>query len=235
MSNRYVDFVSDEHFLDCVKWVCKAYPHNPDEIDMEKLQKNTIDPFKVVFDLMNGSMSVDSWLENESIRQNDKTINNTIGEFHQKLLGGVNGWDNLGVGDESKVDLRKSDKTIFVELKNKWNTMNSDATEQCRTKLERAVAGNPNAIAYWAYIISQNGISGESTWYYQGKIDVRVKKIWGKKVYELVTGDAGALENTWKALPSAIKDLIKSNHKPSRTDEQKLQEFFEVAFGEIPQ
>ncbi|MCJ7572588.1 MAG: Eco47II family restriction endonuclease [Candidatus Thermoplasmatota archaeon] len=234
MSNRYVGFVSDEHFLDCVKWVCRAYPHNPDEIDMEKLQRNTIDPFKVVFDLMNGNMGVDSWLKNESIRQNDKTINNTIGEFHQKLLGGVNGWDNLGVGDDSKVDLRKSDKTIFIELKNKWNTMNSDATEQCRKKLERAVADNPDAIAYWAYIISQNGTSGESTWYYHGKTDVKVKKVWGKRVYELVTGNVDALENTWKALPLAIKDIIKSGHVLSGADEQKLREFFEVAFGKPP-
>ena len=33
MVNKYVDFVSDEDFLECIKWVCDSYPIN-DKIDM---------------------------------------------------------------------------------------------------------------------------------------------------------------------------------------------------------
>ena len=43
--NKYVDFVSDEHFIKCVKIVCDSYPEKVDEVDIESLQRNTIDPF----------------------------------------------------------------------------------------------------------------------------------------------------------------------------------------------
>ena len=91
MSNKYVDFVSDEDFLDCVKWVCDAYPEDSSVINMDELKRNTIDPFKLVFDLINENMNIYDWIAHEKIRQHDKTINNRIGEFHQKLLGKVSG------------------------------------------------------------------------------------------------------------------------------------------------
>ena len=162
--NKYVDFVSDEHFLRCVKWVCDAYPDKSSDVNMEMLQRNALDPFKMVFDIVNGKTEVETWVKNEAIRQFDKTINNRIGEFHQKLLGGVNGWTNLGTGDESKVDLKRKDNSIFMELKNKFNTVNADSLQSVRQKLERCVIKNPKAMAYWAYIVERDGSSGESPW-----------------------------------------------------------------------
>ena len=228
--NKYVDFVSDEHFLKCVKWVCDSYPVKSDVVNIDKLRTNVVDPFKMIFDLINGKMSVNNWIKNEEIRQSDKTINNRIGEFHQKLLGGVNGWINLGVGDESKVDLKKENNSIFIELKNKFNTVNSDSLSKVRDKLEKAVKAYPKSIAYWAFIIEKDGSSGESDWNYLGKDDKRIKRIWGAKVYELVTDDKDALEKTWKALPKAIENVMGKQFKISSEDMKKLVEFFQFAF-----
>jgi hypothetical protein len=231
--NKYVDFVSDEDFLKCVEWVCDSYPEVTADIDMEELQRNTIDPFKAVFDVMNTEMSIDNWISNERIRQNDKTINNKIGEFHQMLLGCVDGWTNLGTGDNTKVDLKKEDNTIFVELKNKWNTMNSDATDKCHDKLVNVVKEHTTATAYWAYIISNDGSSGQSVWKYHKVEDNRIKKIWGKEVYKIVVGRPTALEDVWKALPMAIADYLNSQKKLSEGEKQKLGEFFTAAFSDI--
>jgi len=228
--NKYVDFVSDEDFLSCIKWVCDAYPSDSEKISMEKLQKNTIDPFKLVFDIVNGELKTEEWISAERIRQNDKTINNRIGEFHQKLLGKVKGWVDLGIGDESKVDLMKEDKSIFIELKNKFNTMNSDATDKCRDKLEKAIKNNPQSKAYWAFLVSKNGDTGDIIWKKDGKEDERIRKIWGSKVYELVTGDPKSLEKTWNAIYLAIKDLKKSNYSIDEKEMMKLLEFFNYAF-----
>lgn len=228
--NKYVRFVSDEHFLNCVKWVCDSYPEKSDEVDMEKLQKNIVDPFKMIFDIINGKICVDDWIKNEVIRQSDKTINNRIGDFHQKLLGGVTGWTDLGVGDESKVDLMKNDKSVFMELKNKFNTTNSDSLSKVRDKLSLAVTTNPRATAYWAYIIEKDGSSGESDWNYLGDNNLHIKKIWGANVYEKVTGNRSALEETWKALPKAISDVIGKEHKIGSGDMKKLVDFFQSAF-----
>lgn len=230
VKNKYVNFVSDEHFLKCVKWVCESYPTKSNEVDMEKLQKNVVDPFKMIFDIVNGKICVDDWIKNEVIRQSDKTINNRIGDFHQKLLGGVNGWTDLGIGDESKVDLMKNDKSIFMELKNKFNTVNSDSLSKVRDKLKKAVITCPKAIAYWAYVIEKDGSSGESDWNYLGDNNPSIKKVWGAKVYEKITGDKKALEKTWKALPLAIAQICGKEYKISSEDMNKLVEFFQSAF-----
>jgi len=227
--NKYVDFVSDEDFIQCVKWVCDSYEAPPDPSDMAAMQRNTIDPFKMLFDVFNSDVEPEDWLNQESIRQKDKTINNRIGEFHQKLLGKVAGWKDLGIGDESKTDLVKADRSIFIELKNKFNTMNSDGIDKCRDKLETAVNKHPKSVAYWAYIISRNGDSGEAVWTYgKRKRDGRIRIIWGKKVYELVTGDPDALEKTWRALPAAIRDL--TPHKVAIGSDRLLEDVFRRAF-----
>ena len=190
-ANKYVNFVSDEHFLACVRHVCEAYPASKKEIELEVLYRNTLDPFKMVFDIINTKSTVDAWIKGETIRQGDKTLNNRIGDFHQRLLGGANGWTNLGTGDESKVDLKKSNNSIFIELKNKFNTVNADSLAQVKS-------------------------------------DARIRKISGKKVYELVTGDPYALEAVWKALPKAMADLG-VEFKVSNPEKARLVEFFKMS------
>jgi len=229
MTNKYVDFVSDEDFLECIKWVCDSYSLS-NEIDIDYLQRNTLDPIKQVFDI--SAMKIDSefWVKNELIRQQDKTINNRIGDFHQKLLGKVEGWEDLGTGDFTKVDLKKTDNSIFMELKNKENTVNADSKDQVRKKLQKILKTYPKAQTYWAYILSKKGDSGECVWEYKNNKKSKIKKIWGKNVYQLVTGKANALEQVWKAIPLAVAKVMSNNFIISTSEQEKPREFFVVAF-----
>lgn len=229
--NKYVDFVSDEDFLESVKWVCDAYKELTNEIDMNELQKNTLDPFKMVFDMINSKVTFDEWAKGERTRQLDKTINNKIGEFHQKLLGKVKGWKDLGTSSELGVDLEAKDRSRFIELKNKWNTMNSGGIMKTREKLEDARKKYPKATAYWGFIVGNKGESGEGVWEYGPMHDDKIRQAWGAKVYEIVTGDANALRKVWEALPKAISDLTKSDYKINEIDQKKLLRFFEETFG----
>ena len=70
-----------------------------------------IDLFKMVFDINARKINVNTWIDMERIRQSDKTISNKVGEFHQKLLGGVKGWIDLGVGHPLGVDLKNKKDT----------------------------------------------------------------------------------------------------------------------------
>lgn len=233
--NKYVSFVSDEDFIECVKWVCNAYSNRVDEegVDIEDLQKNVIDPFKMVFDICNGGLCVDDWVyKQEKLRQADKTANNAIGEFHQMLLGKVKGWVDLGRGDPKKVDLRNEDGTIFIEIKNKQNTVNGSSKEQVRKNLEAIIKDHPEATAYWAYVVSIKKPVNKIWDYTRDKVkyhDERIKEIGGKYVYELVTGDPNSLDEVWRALPIALHDILNSDL--DEEEKNKLKWFFTYAFN----
>ncbi len=225
--NKYVSFVSNEHFLKCVKWVCDSYPSS-DTVNDELLQRNGIDPFKMIFDIMNSKTNLEKWRTSEYTRQADKTINNRIGDFHQKLLGGVDGWTDLGVGDDTKLDLKKDDDTIFLELKNKFNTVNSDSLSKVREKLETNLKNFPNSVNYWAFIVHKNGTSGESDWIHRKENNLNIRKIWGDDIYTMITNQKGSLEKVWNVLPSAINDTLSSNHELK--DIENLKALFKKAF-----
>ena len=227
LKNKYVDFVSDEHFLRCVGHVCSGYFEIRNNLKVEDLRDNGLDPFKTLFDIINRKMSFENWLKTEEGRQYDKTLNNRIGEFHQKMLGGVKGWKDLGTGDETKLDLIKTDLSIGIELKNKFNTVNADSLNKVRDKLEQFVIINKGSVGYWAYIIEKDNSSGVSSWNKKDRTkDKNIRKIWGAKVYELVTKDKQALSKTWKALPKAISDYFNGKVKISEEDMKKLSNLF---------
>ena len=230
--NRYVDFVSDEHFEKCVKHVCDAFENIGDKVDDEDLQKHGIDPIKMTFDMIKQELTFDKWKEKEKERQDDKSVNNAIGEFHQLLLGGISGWTNLGIGDESHLDLKKDDNSIFLELKNKENTVNSDSKKEVRKKLDVKAREFPYAKCYWAYIVAENGKSEEKNWKYKhatNKSD-NIRRLTGTKIYEVITGDEKNLKLVWEKLPLAIKKVCNSNFSISYEDNQIFEEWFQNAF-----
>ena len=168
---------------------------------------------------------LDAWKHFEIIRQNDKSINNKIGEFHQNLLGCVEGWIDLGRGDETGVDLKNEDETIFIELKNKHNTMNASSSKTCRENLENILKKYPNATVYWAVIIDKNYISEDIPWEYKGNMSDQIRKISGDKLYALVTGKEDAYEQLFSAISSAINDILDADYYLSYLDHEKIEEF----------
>lgn len=231
--NKYVEFVSDNDFLECVRKVVEAYQsldENVSPTSILKESKNTIDEFKTIFDVCVNQINFDEWLKFELTRQQDKTINNKIGEFHQELLGKVNGWVDLGVGDETEIDLKKEDNTVFIELKNKYNTMNSSSEKTCREKLEKVIEKYPDATAYWAYVISKNYKSECRVWKYQQREDERIKRISGDRLYAMITGDPQALEKTFNAIPKAIVEILGEDYTLTKEDEKLQVEYNNIIF-----
>jgi hypothetical protein len=232
MPNKYVNFVEDEHFEKCVKHVCTKFEEIAHQTGDEELQKHGIDPIKMMFDMIQHKLTFEEWKIKEKERQDDKSVNNTIGEFHQMLLGGVPGWTDLGIGDESHLDLKKDDDTIFLELKNKENTVNSDSKKQVRKKLEDAASEFNEAKCYWAYIVAENGRSEDKDWKYKHAENDSdsIRRLTGAKIYELITGDGENLKKVWKKLPLAIKEVYDSDFQISSADNQIFEKWFEDAF-----
>lgn len=231
--HKYVEFVSDEDFLECVRKVVESYQTLDENVTPTSIlteSKNTIDEFKTIFDVCVNQISFDEWSKIELTRQQDKTINNKIGEFHQELLGKVDGWVDLGIGDETEIDLKKEDNTVFVELKNKYNTMNSSSEKTCREKLENVIEKYPDATAYWAYVISKNYKSECRVWKYQQREDERIRRISGDRLYAMVTGDSKALQKTFNAIPKAIVEILGEDYKLTEEDEELQIEYNNIIF-----
>ena len=197
----------------------------------------TIDQFKTLFDIYSNRFNLNDWKNFEIPRQHDKKASNRIGDFHQNLLGRVDGWVNLGRGHPTGMDLKKEDDTIWMELKNKYNTMNSSSLRDTRFKCEELAEKYPNAKVYWAYIVSQNYESFDKTWVYRDnkenvvhEINDNIRNIAGKNVYTLVTGDETAFEQLFNALPKAINDIKKSKYNLTPKDQVIFEEYKQLIF-----
>jgi hypothetical protein len=228
--NKYVDFVPDAHFEKCVKHVVDRY-NEEIILDDNELQKNGIDTIKMTFDMLCEGNNFKKWKIKESVRQKDKTVNNAIGEFHQMLLGGVKGWTDLEQGDPTKLDLKKNDDSIFMELKNKNNTVNSDSNAKVREKLLVQIKKH-DAIGYFAYFSATNGKSEELDWN-SGNLEnhKNLKRLSGTKVYEIVTGKPDALEQVWKALPLVLKNLYNIENPLSTDEKLEFKKWFKLAYN----
>ena len=132
MKNKYVDFISDEHLLNCIANLHKGYLKAKNNITKKSFYSNKVDTIKLTFDALFNDINQESLIQAEILRQIDKSINNSIGTFHEQILGGIEGFQ---VGNLSGFDIKANDDTMFADIKNKHNTMNSSSAESLFQKL----------------------------------------------------------------------------------------------------
>ena len=142
MKNKYVDFITDKHLLNCIGNLHKAYLEAKNDISKKKFYNNKIDTIKLTFVTKFNNLDEETLIEAEILRQIDKSINNAIGTFHEEILGGISGFEK---GNLSGYDIKANDNTLFADIKNKHNTMNSSAAESLFQKLQRYAVQNPKA------------------------------------------------------------------------------------------
>lgn len=224
MSNKYVDFVSDEHFIKCISNLHKAYIKAKKQITKSKFYKNKIDTIKLNFDAKFNLLDEETLIKSEISRQIDKSINNAIGTFHEEILGGIEGFEK---GNKSGYDIKSSDDSLFAEVKNKHNTMNSGGSEAVFQKLEKFANDYPKSKCYLVQILATS--SFEEKW--EAKLNgkryshERVFKISGDRFYKLLTKKNNALLQLYKALPLAIDDFLNQEKlDKNHTENSALQE-----------
>lgn len=207
MHNKYVSFVSDEYLLTCVSNLFDTYLKTKKEITKKDFYKNKIDIIKLTFDSKFNNLDEETLIKLEISRQIDKSISNAIGTFHEEVLGGIKGFEK---GNNSGYDIKSIDNSLFAEIKNKHNTMNSGASEAVFQKLSRFANENPQAKCYLVQILSTS--SFHEKW--QASLNGlnyahdRVYKISGDQFYKLLAKEEEAFFNLYQALPIAIKDFL---------------------------
>ena len=128
-------FISDSEIYEHIKKTVLQYKT---VIDLEEFNKNIVDPIKLTFDAKVYGKTFEDIIESECIRQIDKANTNHIGYFHQNLFNYAgNGWYVPAKGFDVANDQRK----IYVEMKNKHNTMNSSSAQATYMKMQNHLLG----------------------------------------------------------------------------------------------
>ncbi len=194
-------------------------------IDKKNFYSNKIDTIKLTFDAKFNNIDEESLIQAEIFRQVDKSINNSIGTFHEQILGGIKGYE---AGNLSGFDIKAVDNTLFADIKNKHNTMNSSSAEALFQKLARYANDYKKAKCYWVQILAKNSFCELWTSEINGKeySHSRVYKISGDQFYALLSGQDDALCELYMALPKAIRDYLKSINNNENTSKNS-------ALGEI--
>lgn len=228
MKNKYVDFISDEHLLNCIANLYNSYLKAKNNITKKNFYTNKVDTIKLTFDAQFNNINQESLIQAEILRQIDKSINNSIGTFHEQILGGIKGYQ---VGKLSGYDIKANNDSLFADIKNKHNTMNSSSAESLFQKLKIYADNYKQAKCYWVQILAKGSFN--NLW--KGEINgkeyshSRVYKISGDKFYALLSGKENAFFQLYKVLPLAINDYLISIEKGntikenSALDEIKLE------------
>tara|TARA_B110000908_G_C10172672_1_gene411672 strand:+ start:496 stop:1005 length:510 start_codon:yes stop_codon:yes gene_type:complete len=138
-------------------------------------------------------------------------------------LGGINGYE---IGNLSGFDIKANDNTLFADIKNKHNTMNSSSAESLFQKLSKYADNYKESKCYWVQILAKNSFNEKWFGEINGKeySHSRVYKISGDQFYKLLSGNENALFELYKILPEAILDYLKNQESENFQNNSALEE-----------
>lgn len=214
MPDYNLGFISNEAIYEHVKKTVESYRR---EITLEQFNENIVDPIKLTFDSKVYGKTIRQAIEDECFRQIDKSNGNSIGYFHQNLFNYAGkGW----IVPKQGFDVENDELHIYVELKNKHNTMNSASSQKTYMKMQSKLLEDDEATCYLVEAISKR--SKDDVW----KISIdkkpcahkRIRRMSMDKFYELVFDDSKAFYKLCVALPSIIEDVIRDNKELAVTN-----------------
>ncbi len=203
-------FISDENLFNHVKSTVEKYRA---VICLKDFHKNIIDPIKLTFDARIYQQSWEEIIEGEVIRQLDKSNNNHIGYFHQDIFNYIDGWHVPLQG----FDIINESKKIYVEMKNKHNTMNSSSSQKTYMKMQDQLIEDVESVCMLVEVIAKrsqnipwrvslNGIS---------KSRDNIRRVSIDQFYKLATGQTDAFSQLCQVLPRVVEDVLESTNLDS--------------------
>jgi hypothetical protein len=237
----YIEYLEDETLKGLVKDVLDIVRKKKKVVEKD-FHKNVIDPFSSIFDAAVSELNHDMWMSTEMARQCQKTLTNHIGNLHQKILGNVTHWEDLGT--KGGVDIVCHDKKIIAEIKNKHNTLTGGRLADQYHTLDRLVM--PKASRYKGYtsylvnIIPKKALRFDAPFQPSDRdkgtkcsINERIRIVDGASFYALVTGREFALQELYDALPSVIEDIFHSEYGSPDfliSDKEQFSKYFSDAY-----
>ena len=217
-----LDFISKNDLTEHVKDTIEKYGKKLESYDVKKFNKNIIDPIKLIFDKTVYHSTWNEIVSNEIFRQRDKANNNDIGYFHQRIFqyiqnchvpdnGKEGGWDVIYKNNDGIV-LPDGDvvHSIYVEMKNKHNTMNSASAGKTYIKMQNQLLKDDDCACFLVEAIAQKSqnIKWETTIDKNKVSHKRIRRVSLDKFYALVTGDENSFYKLCMVLPEIIENVV---------------------------
>ena len=234
-----LDFISEEDFRNHVKNTIFHYGEKLTSYDLRRFNSNTVDPIKLIFDKAVYQYSWEEIIKNEISRQRDKANNNDIGYFHQCIFQYIDGctvpragWDVI-FRKEGGVEVPECGrvKTIYVEMKNKHNTMNSSSSAKAYMKMQGQLLKDDDCACYLVEAIAKQ--SQNITW--SASVDGikqkhrRIRRVSMDEFYKTVTGQDDAFYKMCMVLPSVIEEVISMSESFTTPNDTVYQELQQIA------
>jgi hypothetical protein len=234
----YLSYISDDDLENAVQIVVNCI-RQVQAKPATSIYKNVIDPFSAIFDGVVEGTSFADWLNKEKIRQNQKTVQNAIGEFHQSIIGSIPGWQNLKTG--KNIDVCNLNLNIIAEIKNKHNTVKgSDRTVIYDTLLYTLQL--PDYQGFTAYYVEIIPKKDRNNIFYNRPFTpsdnkTKMKRpqnssiliIDGCSFYDLATGVPKSLHMLFDVLPDVISKVA-GVRGVSKAEKAKFKQLFDRAY-----
>ena len=238
-----LNFISEEDFTKHVAATIAQYDKKLLPIDIAKFNSNIVDPVKMIFDKNVYQYSWEELIGNEIFRQRDKSANNDIGYFHQRIFqyidncrvpdnGKEGGWDVIFHNEEG-IDLPDGDRvrTIYVEMKNKHNTMNSSSAGKTYIKMQNQLLQNDDCACILVEAIAKKSQNVKWTTTVNGSSvsHKRIRRVSMDQFYALVTGCDTAFYDMCMELPNTISKVVSTDKNIAIPHDTVIDELKEIA------
>ncbi|WP_395088986.1 Eco47II family restriction endonuclease [Armatimonas sp.] len=216
----YLDFISDETFKRAVRKVIDV--QNKANIKGEnEIFANVVDPYSAIFESCFAKISYPEWIKLERSRQSQKSAQNSIGNFHEDILIGADGWEKitkdqpyLNEYENTMLDIRNQKIKIVAEIKNKHNTIKGSSNADMYDTLNAWISNQDEGFtAYLVHIIPDKGKPYDIP-YTPAKGGLKrptnnsIRVIDGRSFYAKVFSLPNALDLIFEKLPEVINDVI---------------------------
>ena len=234
-----LNFISEQDFKHHVQNTIRNYGEKLASYDLKRFNSNIVDPIKLIFDKMVYQYSWDEIIKNAIFRQRDKSNNNDIGYFHQRIFQYINGctvpqtgWDVI-VSKEKQIEIPECGnvKTIYVEMKNKHNTMNSASSAKTYMKMQGQLLSDDDCACFLVEAIAKK--SQNITWAVSGdgtkQKHRRIRRVSMDEFYKVVTGQEDAFYEMCMVLPAVIQEVISTSGEIVVPQDTVIEELQQIA------
>ncbi len=234
-----LNFISEENFKKHVQETILKYGEKLESFDLKRFNSNLIDPIKLIFDKSVYKTSWEEIVNNEIFRQRDKSNNNDIGYFHQNIFSYFEGcevpqegWDVIYRNPDGIV-MPDGDvvHTLYVEMKNKHNTMNSASSAKTYIKMQSQLLEDDDCACLLVEAIAKYSQNVKWTTKVDGKSvhHKRIRRVSMDQFYSIVTGDENAFYKMCMALPEVITSVVQEEGAVAVPEDTVVQELRKVS------